>query len=112
MEVQSIMTKKQTVLISSIAAASTIGISSYLLKDPEKREKLKTKANDIRHQVSKKFSDGLPVEKAGNPTPPDKSNDSGDSKMVYEGSQFPTQYYNKLENMKSVEKSNETQVNK
>ncbi|MCA0172334.1 MULTISPECIES: hypothetical protein [Bacillaceae] len=103
------MTKKQTWLISSIAAG-TIGISSYLLKDEEKRAKLKTKANGLRKQVTKKFSDSLPIEKAGNPTTPDQSDDSGDSKMVYEGSQFPTQYYNKLENMKSVEKSHEEQV--
>ncbi|WP_347550776.1 hypothetical protein ABFG93_03820 [Pseudalkalibacillus hwajinpoensis] len=106
------MTKKQTLLLSSIAAASTIGISSYLLKDQEKRDKLKTKANDFRKQVFKKFSDSLPIEKAGNPTTPDQADDSGDSKMVYEGSQFPTQYYNKLENMKSVEESNEEQVKK
>ncbi|WP_283152369.1 hypothetical protein [Guptibacillus hwajinpoensis] len=103
------MTKKQTLLISSIAAG-TIGISSYLLKDEEKRTKLKSKANDIRKQVTKKFNDSLPIEKAGNPTTPDQSDDSGDSKMVYEGSQFPTQYYNKLENMKSVEKSHEEQI--
>lgn len=102
------MTKKQTLLISSIAAG-TIGISSYLLKDEQKRAKLKTKANGLRKQVTQKFSDSLPIEKAGNPSSPDQSDDSGDSKMVYEGSQFPTQYYNKLENMKSVEKSHEEQ---
>ncbi|MGA9290185.1 MAG: hypothetical protein WBV93_17780 [Anaerobacillus sp.] len=104
------MSKKKTILLSSIAAASTIGLSSYLLKDEEKRTKLKTKASDLRKQVSKKFSDGLPIQKAGNPTSPDQEEDSGDSKMVYEGSQFPTQYYNKLENMKSVEESHEEQV--
>ncbi|KMM38922.1 hypothetical protein [Guptibacillus hwajinpoensis] len=104
------MTKKQTLLLSSIAAAGTIGISSYLLKDEQKRDKVKTKANDFRKQVTRKFSEGLPIQKAGNPTTPDQSEDSGDSKMVYEGSQFPTQYYNKLENMKSVEKSHEEQL--
>ncbi|AKL85319.1 hypothetical protein C6370_17860 [Bacillus atrophaeus] len=80
---------KQKLLISGLAV-STVGITSYLLKDPSNRQKVKNFIYDVKRKFSSEPNiDAFPVNKAGNPHPEDIE----DNKMVSEGSMFPVQYH-------------------
>ncbi|TLS37846.1 hypothetical protein [Pseudalkalibacillus caeni] len=105
------MNKKGVVL--STVAVGTAGVTAYLMQDRKMRDKLVTQFYKLRQKVkpTKRQDRGLPVDRAGNPIPPDREYDSGDSKMVYEGSQFGVQYYNKLANKEKVEQARRAQEN-
>ncbi|MBG9769921.1 hypothetical protein [Bacillus vallismortis] len=82
---------KQKLLLSGLAV-STVGITSYLLKDPSNRQK----AREFIHSMKMKMKmtkqpemEKFPVDKAGHPHPQDIE----DNKMVSEGSMYPVQYY-------------------
>ncbi|MBY8913385.1 hypothetical protein KY305_11620 [Bacillus sp. YC2] len=80
---------KQKLLISGLAV-STVGVTSYLLKDKSNRQKVKNFIHSIKTSFSSKPNiDSFPVSKAGNPHPEDIE----DNKMVSEGSMYPVQYY-------------------
>ncbi|AEB61758.1 hypothetical protein QRX25_01290 [Bacillus sp. L381] len=80
---------KQKLLISGLAV-STVGVTSYLLKDKSNRQKVKSFIRNMKTSLSGKHDiESFPVNKAGNPHPEDIE----DNKMVSEGSMYPVQYY-------------------
>ncbi|MED4525233.1 hypothetical protein P9257_13520 [Bacillus velezensis] len=87
---------KQKLLISGLAV-STVGVTSYLLKDKSNRLKDKSNRQKVMNFIrnmktslsGKQDIESFPVNKAGNPHPEDIE----DNKMVSEGSMYPVQYY-------------------
>ncbi|AMA50929.1 MULTISPECIES: hypothetical protein [Bacillus] len=80
---------KQKLLLSGLAV-STVGITSYLLKDPSNRQKAREFIHSMKMKMTKQPDmDTFPVDKAGHPHPEDIE----DNKMVSEGSMYPVQYY-------------------
>ncbi|WP_077325933.1 YtxH domain-containing protein [Virgibacillus siamensis] len=82
--------------LASVAGAIGAGVTGYLLKDEENRNKLKEKMNAVKDKLMDNTEDST-LEEAGKPdqleenVPAQEEN----SKMVSEGSQFGVQYYNK-----------------
>lgn len=85
--------KKQKVILSGIAL-STIGVTSYVLKDKTRRHKVEDSMKKAKHKIMTFLSkevklDNFPVKKAGHPDP----HDTDDNKMVSEGAMYSVQYY-------------------
>lgn len=90
---------KQKLLLSGLAV-STVGITSYLLKDPSNRQKAREFIHSMKMKITKQPDmETFPVDKAGHPDPQDIE----DNKMVSEGSMYPVQYYDeKRSNQKAL----------
>ncbi|HZH58370.1 MAG TPA: hypothetical protein VEY70_02075 [Metabacillus sp.] len=82
---------KRKVVLSGVAL-STIGVTSYLLKDEKRKEKMNYGIQRIKNKAKILFSEKEAVmEKAGHPDP----YDIGDNTMVAEGSMYSVNYFNK-----------------
>lgn len=89
---------KQKLLLSGLAV-STVGITSYLLKDPSNRQKAREFIHSMKMKITKQPDmETFPVDKAGHPHP----HDIEDNKMVSEGSMYPVQYYDEKEVIKKL----------
>lgn len=89
---------KQKLLLSGLAV-STVGITSYLLKDPSNRQKAREFIHSMKMKITKQPDmETFPVDKAGHPDPQDIE----DNKMVSEGSMYPVQYYDEKSNQKAL----------
>ncbi|MYL32993.1 hypothetical protein GLW08_02260 [Pontibacillus yanchengensis] len=86
---------KKRFIYSTIGAVSA-GAAALLLKDEQRREKVKQKAKSLTESVQgslkNEHNNDLPVEKAGVP----EFDSIENTKMVDEGSQFGVQYYNEV----------------
>lgn len=80
---------KRKVVLSGVAL-STIGVTSYLLKDEKRKEKLSYGIQRIKNKTKIFLSKKDPVlEKAGHPDPYDIE----DNSMVAEGSMYAVNYF-------------------
>lgn len=81
---------KRTVVLSGVAL-STIGVTSYLLKDEKRKDKMNYGIQRIKNKAKILLSRKEPVmEKAGHPDPYDIE----DNSMVAEGSMYSVNYFN------------------
>ncbi len=81
---------KRTVVLSGVAL-STIGVTSYLLKDEKRKNMMNYGMQRMKNKAKLFLSRKKPVmEKAGHPDP----YDIGDNKMVAEGSMYAVNYFN------------------
>ncbi|MBD1378963.1 hypothetical protein [Metabacillus arenae] len=87
--------KNRKVIFISGITLSTLGVTTYLLKDEENRTKTKQLLGKLKPAGSSNLSvEKSELQKAGTPDPMDTE----DNKMVSEGSTFSVQYYNKVRN--------------
>ncbi|TXC90702.1 hypothetical protein FS935_12390 [Metabacillus litoralis] len=86
-------TKKK--VVASGVALSTIGVTSYVLKDQSRKDKLVETLKAVRNKIQNMFRDRDKevIEKAGHPHP----HDIEDNKMVSEGAAFSVNYYDEKE---------------
>ncbi len=91
--VNNVLTKRNVIL--SGVALSTIGVTSYVLKSPSRKEKLVAKLSLMKNKVinATKTKEDPIVEKAGHPHP----EDIPDNTMVSEGAMYSVQYYDENE---------------
>jgi hypothetical protein len=86
------MKGSQKYLLSGLVV-STVGVTTYLLKDKPKRDKTKETVQKWMTKIKSPFLEKeqeLPIDKAGKPDPEDVD----DTKMVSEGAMTGVQYYN------------------
>lgn len=84
-------------LFSGIGAVGA-GVAGFVLKDKDKRDKIKTSVKDTTTKIKKMNNKESTLEDAGIPDQVDNKDRAQleNSKMVSEGSQFGVNYYNEV----------------
>lgn len=88
---------KQKLLLSGLAV-STVGITSYLLKDPSNRQKAREFIHSMKMKITKQPDmETFPVDKAGHPPARYRGQQNGIRRPMY-----PVQYYDEKEVIKKL----------
>lgn len=81
--------KKSVIYVMVVAGASAL---TFTLLNRDMRHRYATKIKDVSHTLKLKHKSDFPIEEAGHPSIDQLDN----SDMVFEGSQFGVDYYNKV----------------